>query len=738
MTDLFRIRFATCNNEVFDNVEIDDIVMYPHNSNNGLFIGGTNSNHITIKDHITRVTGDLQILGNIFDSNNNTYSLGGDDLSLDSNTILNYHIKDSNVSVNKLESITGGGDYVVTSYKPLVIRPKIGAGLELVPGEIDNSNVLIGNTYIIDKSITTRTINDSAITTTTIADFAVSNGKLGEACISRTKFQDTCIFSGAISDNAVISRTIQNNAIITSKIPDQAITKEKIKLQAVTTDRLDTDAVTTVKILDENVTNRKLADNCVTTNKIFESNITTDKAYRITGTGDAFVLQNNPTITGTANINGDISLFKSTTNNNVGPSHSKITWYSSSRDISTNASAEIDAIYGDYEGNYYGYDDAGSIVFRTVAGFGPPIDRMMVRNNGNIGIGTTNPDRKLHIIGDGSQIIKVENGQMNDTNNATAEIAFTTKSFEDGEYCTVGVSKARGMFFHFKGDKMNITENGNVGVGTNNPNAKLDVYGDIALFKSTIVNSVGPSHGKITWYSSARDINTNASAEIDVVYGDYENNNYGWDDHGSIIFRSSDDIGSPIDRMIIRNNGDIGIGTNNPTAKLDVNGILKAGNIYSNGTRLSSDDRLKSDEVFITNALGTVNKIRPQEYNKWSTIEYNSDSNAISQKESGIIAQELYIDAPELRHLITLPIGSDSNSIEETASNYASYNDLQNDPIWPEWSGDSNNSNSIAYVNYTGLIPYTIQAIKELHHIVCDLQKENKELRDIIYSSSNV
>ena len=1241
MTDLFRIRFATCNNEVFDNVEIDDIVMYPHNSNNGLFIGGTNSNHIAIKDHITRVTGDLQILGNIFDSNNNTYSLGGDDFYLDSNYILNYHIKDSNVSVNKLESVTGGGDYVVTSYKPLVIRPKIGAGLELVPGEIDNSNILIGNTYIIDKSITTRTINDSAITTTTIADFAVSNEKLGEACISRTKFQDACIFSGAISDNAIISRTIQNNAIITSKIPDQAITKEKIKLKAVTTDRLDTDAVTTIKILDENVTNRKLADYCVTTNKIFESNVTTDKAYRITGTGDTFVLQNNPTITGTANINGDISLFKSTTANDVGQSHGKIIWYSSARDINTNASAEIEAIYGNYEGNSYGYDDTGSIVFRTAVDLNSPIDRMMIKNDGNVGIGTVTPQNKLHVIGDvrvdgdiskvrqltfkgtpGDGIVQttpytgiterqydadvadterselilwkaqekggdlgpdrishiaaehmwstysggswmyddadpydgttpamviksdgnvgigtvtpqnklhvigdvrvdgdiskvrqlsfagvsddggtpphtglterlyetgkselvlwkandtdgnygpdrishiaaahvwsiysggtwmyddanpyngtttamviksdgnvgigttdpigklsikkevagwnatpvfwaapndgnwtantnyawirgdythiyrtacenlpghaafqifglkdastpllnlagtgdltiardiigsgslfidgklgigtnnpakkvhiVDNGNRqiiiqnpDTTASAISEIYFDTAAPEVTHGASVGVSQSRGMFLHYNAaDRVNIKDTGNIGIGTNNPTAKLHVNGDIkvdgildfgnslgdkillwgannykfAISDSTLeyhtdghhkffsgqtermiispssvnvntnlrvsANTIVDGNVGIGYVNPSHKLHVNGNISASTIYGTFNGNggsisgiNGGNITSGTVSSSRLPGLGSlsgklntsqissgdlsvnkltstryantsfdgAADNLILQNTfggtkswtigvtntNELAIGNfGNQTARFHSKGLYltdysangseggqgltvhnrhpgglpwmigsswwgtldfsvygakkayfdNGGKLFSNGTEQTSDDRVKSDEVFITNALATVNKIRPQEYIKWSTIDYANDSNAISMKESGIIAQELYINAPELRHLITLPRGSDSNIIALTASNYASYSDLQNDPIWPEWSGGSNSSSSIASVNYIGLIPYTIQAIRELHHIVCDLQKENKELRDIIYSSLN-
>ena len=228
-------------------------------------------------------------------------------------------------------------------------------------------------------------------------------------------------------------------------------------------------------------------------------------------------------------------------------------------------------------------------------------------------------------------------------------------------------------------------EGGNVGIGTNTPTAKLDVNGDIKANTLELATGTGD---KIYLLGN---INSN-------VY------KFGVTDF-SLDYHTSDNT--------THGKHDFKFGA---TSRFQVkyNYINAEGEVRSGNTKLTSDDRVKSDEVFITSALDTVKKIRPQEYNKWSTIDYSSDSNATSQKESGVIAQELYIDAPELRHLVTLPEGSDSNAIATTASNYTTYDDLLNDPYWPEWSGGESNSNSIAYVNYTGLIPYAIQAIKEL------------------------
>ena len=64
----------------------------------------------------------------------------------------------------------------------------------------------------------------------------------------------------------------------------------------------------------------------------------------------------------------------------------------------------------------------------------------------------------------------------------------------------------------------------------------------------------------------------------------------------------------------------------------------------------SSDDRLNGNEVLLTNACETLPKLRPQIYDKKPDIE-NTDSTTW-YKESGLIVQEVYYDAPELRHLV--------------------------------------------------------------------------------------
>ena len=77
------------------------------------------------------------------------------------------------------------------------------------------------------------------------------------------------------------------------------------------------------------------------------------------------------------------------------------------------------------------------------------------------------------------------------------------------------------------------------------------------------------------------------------------------------------------------------------------------GDLYSaNALRHSSDDRRKINEQYITNATDTIMKLSPQIYTKLNNFEENQGTP--TKIESGLIAQEIYYNAPELRHLVNI------------------------------------------------------------------------------------
>ena len=114
-------------------------------------------------------------------------------------------------------------------------------------------------------------------------------------------------------------------------------------------------------------------------------------------------------------------------------------------------------------------------------------------------------------------------------------------------------------------ERMRIAANGNVGIGTNSPIYKLDVRGNVS-----IGNPGG--FGKIGCQYSASNTDlynyialTSADSNGDIVY-----QAGGWtaSDHVAHLFK----VQGSSTALVIRNNGNVGIGTTSPAYNLDVNG----------------------------------------------------------------------------------------------------------------------------------------------------------------------
>jgi len=127
----------------------------------------------------------------------------------------------------------------------------------------------------------------------------------------------------------------------------------------------------------------------------------------------------------------------------------------------------------------------------------------------------------------------------------------------------------------------------------------------------------------------------------------------------------------------------------------------------------SSDDRLKRDETFITNATDTLLKLKPQTYIKKHRLSENeNDTDIPEQFEAGLIAQDVWYDAPELRFLVHP--SKDANP-SETKPVSPDPNDPTQDPDYSSWGTTQ------AYVNYEGFLPYLIKSNQEIYN---ELQAE--------------
>jgi hypothetical protein len=164
-----------------------------------------------------------------------------------------------------------------------------------------------------------------------------------------------------------------------------------------------------------------------------------------------------------------------------------------------------------------------------------------------VGIGITTPEYKLHIV-DGSQSIKFLTGTASSGYDLSIGINDNGVNFTNNSFI-------RGYNFNnASGNLLNVASNGDVGIGITNPTEKLSVNGAIRI--------VG---GQPIYFLA-----------------DHNDPNYliqsgAWNDGMKYKHWTSHQFFTDgKERFRISWNGNIGIGVVNPTAKLEVNGTIKA------------------------------------------------------------------------------------------------------------------------------------------------------------------
>ena len=121
--------------------------------------------------------------------------------------------------------------------------------------------------------------------------------------------------------------------------------------------------------------------------------------------------------------------------------------------------------------------------------------------------------------------------------------------------------------------------------------------------------------------------------------------------------------------------------------------LFRGGDIHLGGALVQhSDDRLKENEAYVEDATTTLLKLKPQIYDKGGV------------RESGLIAQDVHYDAPELKHLLAL--SADANPPERKP---VQPEDIRDDPDYSAWGAEPTR------LNYIGLIPYLVKSTQELH-----------------------
>jgi len=368
---------------------------------------------------------------------------------------------------------------------------------------------------------------------------------------------------------------------------------------------------------------------------------------RITSSGNVGIGTDSPV--NKLNVNGDIgyigvigqgSIYGNTGNN----SYANMQLYNPSTGYST------------FNNQSYGY------YFLTGGG-----TKMTILNNGNVGIGATNPRDILEIEGN----MRFVNGEdhllikpNNDIQGADfivgdgVDPTYTPIMSLDGQYggkvtvetsvgsstnadkTTLDIQGSQGQLFSVTDDLsgdifsvadisgvpiMNVNSDGtsyfdgNVGINNSSPTAKLEITGDGTIDETAqiIINSGGVDNNSIIRFTD------DEAGQICAV-GTLEGNILTHASCGDIQFKTNNGniTGNTDIRMFINQSGSVGIGTVSPNAKLNVNGGIKiegtsslsfggsgsvpAWGINSSGNDLIIDDQATTSGDVLFNNNGSV------------------------------------------------------------------------------------------------------------------------------------
>ena len=217
---------------------------------------------------------------------------------------------------------------------------------------------------------------------------------------------------------------------------------------------------------------------------------------------------------------------------------------------------------GDHN-TYIGFD-SDEIQLRTGG-----TDRVIINSSGNVGIGTTSPDRLLTLQGDNSYMWLKDAGGGN--------VAFIGgDGANDGFIRLYNGSHSAKVEIQSDGDT--YFNGGDVGIGTTSPTEKLHVEGSLLL---NVATSSGLGEEGIFFRSGFSDSNKYNISILSYAHDGSGNFSDGISINGYDGVSFCTGSNSRQERMRIDSSGQVGIGTTSPSYPLDVKGKVGVG---SDGT----------------------------------------------------------------------------------------------------------------------------------------------------------
>jgi Chaperone of endosialidase len=260
----------------------------------------------------------------------------------------------------------------------------------------------------------------------------------------------------------------------------------------------------------------------------------------------------------------------------------------------------------------------GSVTLATAGGEG-----LRVNSSANVGIGTTSPATKLHVVGScrvNGRVFVQDATSSSGSRPSQGFYVWDDFGFgmelqnQHGGWNTAFITRTNdGGFLWKKSDgtfQMMMTSNNFLGIGTSTPSQRLDVNGNIKTVGDILISS----SGRLSIY--------NDTGPLQLRSG-----------NANTLFLNQDNNGSV---SMVVGGGNVGVATTSPSYKFHV-----VGDIYATGDIIGfSDVRLKSNITIIDSALSKIHKLNGYTFN------IQDDE----KPHTGLIAQEVLEVLPEAVH----------------------------------------------------------------------------------------
>lgn len=357
-----------------------------------------------------------------------------------------------------------------------------------------------------------------------------------------------------------------------------------------------------------------------------------------TGTGSV-VLSDAPTFTGDVTFDTD-TLFIDSVNNRVGVG---TTSPGAKMDIYTGSTGTVGLSFDRFaSGNYRTdiYQNTYGLDFRVGYAENTPESVLYLKRfsdgskeveiNGNVGIGTTDPATNLHVFhptygvhrsiywsenpGNPASQNPIRMGYLgsSDPSHASGGLGLFKNTYEGGLEDEAVRIQANGVSW-FKG--------GNVGIGTDSPDCNLEIYGDTSSIKLTRSRN-NTNYGCSVDFALLNSVNEKFT--YGRLTGSIADNTDGSED-GFLSFQvgTNGNMQSNYqeEKMRILSDGNVGIGTTIPQAKLHVNGPE---------IRVTNVDTAVAQISAYGSTQGTGRLYVGQSATYGGGIEYNGDNNPAS------------------------------------------------------------------------------------------------------------